>query len=122
MKAGNKEAAESFLKLASAGQVYEAFEKYIHPNFFHHNVYFKGDRQSLLEAMDENAKAFSEKTYVTTHTLEDGDLVAVRGKVTLSPKVYGVIHIFRFQDGKIIESWEASQEDIEDSVNENGLF
>ena len=56
-------------------------------------------------------------------TLEDGDLVAVHGKVSLSPeKVYSVIHIFRFEDDKIIESWEASQEELKDSPNKNGLF
>jgi predicted SnoaL-like aldol condensation-catalyzing enzyme len=33
-----------------------------------------------------------------------------------------VIHIFRFRDDKIIEEWEASQQVIEDSPNENGIF
>jgi hypothetical protein len=48
--------------------------------------------------------------------------VTVHGKVTLIPKIYGVIHIFRFEEDKIIESWEASQEALDDSPNENGLF
>jgi len=47
----------------------------------------------------------------------------VHGKVILSSdKVFSVIHVFRFKDDKIIEEWEASQEDIKDSPNENGIF
>jgi predicted SnoaL-like aldol condensation-catalyzing enzyme len=55
--------------------------------------------------------------------LEDGDLVAVHGKVSLSPdSQWSVIHIFRFESDKIIESWEASQEALKDAPNENGIF
>jgi predicted SnoaL-like aldol condensation-catalyzing enzyme len=118
----NKEVATSFLTLASSGKVREAFEKSIHPDFIHHLVFFKGDRESFLAAMEENAREFPGKTYETIHALEDGEFAAVHGKVTLGPKVFGVIHIFRFEDGKIIESWEASQEALEDSPNEHGLF
>ena len=117
-----KEIAATFLKLASSGTVRQAYDKYVHPDFKHHLIYFKGDRQSLLEAMEENARQFPGKTYEVLRTLEDGDLVAVHGKVVLGPKVYGLIHIFRFEGERIIESWEASQEELKDSPNENGLF
>ena len=118
-----KEVATSFLHLVSSGKVREGYEKYIHPDFFHHNVYYKGDRESILIGMEENAREFPEKTYETMRTLEDGNFVAVHGKVRLtSDSVFSVIHIFRFKDEQIIESWEASQEEIEDSPNEHGLF
>jgi predicted SnoaL-like aldol condensation-catalyzing enzyme len=55
--------------------------------------------------------------------LEDGNLVAVHGKVVLSPdSQWSVIHIFRFENNQIIESWEASQQVLKDSPNENGIF
>jgi predicted SnoaL-like aldol condensation-catalyzing enzyme len=117
-----KEIAENFLILASSGKVREAYDKFVHPRFIHHNVYFKGDRESFQKAMEENVRQFPDKTYETLHALEDEDLVAVHGKVLLSPKIYGVIHIFRFEGDKIIEEWEASQEELKDSLNENGLF
>lgn len=117
-----KEIAVTFLKLASSGKVRESYDKFIHPRFIHHNVYFKGDRESLLKGMEENARQFPDKTYETLRALEDGDLVAVHGKVVLAPKVYGVIHIFRFEEGKIIELWEASQEELKVTPNANGLF
>ena len=118
-----KEVATSFLKLASSGKVREAYEKYVHSDFFHHNVYFKGDRESLLTGMEESAREFPNKRYEAIHALEDGELVAVHGRITLTPDmVFAVIHLFRFEDSKIIESWEASQKMLKDSTNENGLF
>jgi predicted SnoaL-like aldol condensation-catalyzing enzyme len=115
--------AESFLELASSGRVKEAYEKYVHPDFKHHNAYFKGDRESLLKGMEENARQFPEKTYETLRTLEEGDLVAIQGKVKFGGQSeWSVIHIFRFEDNLIIEEWEASQEALKDSPNENGIF
>ena len=118
-----KEIAETFLKLASAGEVGEAFDKYVHPDFIHHNAYFAGDRETLKIAMAENAEQFPDKSYESLRTLEDGAFVAVHGKVMLAPdSQWSVIHIFRFDGDKIIEAWEASQEVLKDSPNKNGIF
>ena len=118
-----KDIATSFLKMVSSGKVREAYEKYVHSDFIHHNAYYKGDRETLLVGMEENAKQFPNKKYETLRVLEDNNLVAVHGKVTLAAdKIFSVIHIFRFQDAKIIEEWEASQEVLKNSPNENGIF
>lgn len=118
-----KDVATTFLEMASSGEVREAYDKHVHPDFIHHNIYFKGDRETLLKGMEDNAREFPDKKYEVQRALEDGDLVAVHGKITLPPeKVYSVIHILRFEDDKIVEAWEASQQELEDSPNENGLF
>ena len=56
-----KESAIAFLRLASSGNVREAYNTYIHPQFRHHNPYFPGDRASLLAGMEENAVTFPQK-------------------------------------------------------------
>ena len=120
----NKERAISFLRLASSGNVREAYETYIHSDFRHHNPYFPGDRASLLTGMEEGAAKFPHKEFEALRALEDRDLVAVHGRVRLtssSPWI-ALIHIFRFQDNQIIEEWEAGQEVPKDSPNENGVF
>jgi predicted SnoaL-like aldol condensation-catalyzing enzyme len=118
-----KQIASEFLRLASGEGVQEAYSKYVHPGFIHHNAYFKGDRESLLEAMEENAQQFPDKKYETLRSLEEGDLVAVHGRVKgVFNSEWSIIHIFRFHENKIIEAWETSQEVIKDSPNENGLF
>jgi len=33
-----------------------------------------------------------------------------------------VVHIFRFENGKVVELWDLGQQMIKDSPNENGLF
>ena len=62
--------------------------------------------------MEENAVTFPQKDFEAVRTLEDRDLVAVHGRVRLTPSSpwIALIHIFRFQDNQIIEEWEAGQE------------
>lgn len=119
-----KDMAIKFLELASAGDVEEAYKTFVHPDFAHHNPYFKGDRESLQNGMRDSAREMPDKTFTPLRALEDGNLVAVHGKVQLrpgSPEI-ALIHIFRFKDDKIIEEWEAAQEAPKESSNENGMF
>jgi predicted SnoaL-like aldol condensation-catalyzing enzyme len=120
-----KEIAESFLKLVSSGKVREAYEKYVHQDFRHHNAYYKGDRESLLLAMEEAAVASPNKSLEVMRTLEDGNLVATHSRLlrvdSNAPEI-AAVHIFRFEGDKIIEEWEAGQELPKDSPNENGAF
>jgi len=124
MKGIRKDIAAAFLQSASSGRVREAYSKYVHPEFRHHNPHFKGDRESLLTGMEESAAIFSDKVFEAIRVLEDGDYVIVQGKVRLKPDLpeIALIHIFRFEGDLIIEEWESSQEVPADSVNENGMF
>lgn len=119
-----KEKAIEFLSLAATGEAEEAFEMYVHDDFKHHNVWYKGDAQSLMEAMDENAEAFPSKVFEIQRVLEDGELVAVHSRVRQHPGERGaaVVHIFRFQEEKIVELWDLGQPVPEDSENEYGMF
>ncbi len=119
-----KEIAILFLRLASSGNVREAYEKYVHPRFRHHNPYFAGDRESLLVGMEESAIQFPGKIFEVLRVLQDGDWVAAHGKVRLAPAMpeIALMHIFRFDGDLIIEEWEASQEVPAESPNANGIF
>jgi hypothetical protein len=64
-----KEMAISFLRLASSGNVREAYEKYVHPDFRHHNPYFPGDRASLLAGMEDSAVKFPKKEFEAVRAL-----------------------------------------------------
>lgn len=124
MTTPQKEIALAFQKLVVAGRIREAYEKYIHSEFFHHNPYFKGDRQSLLEAMEENYERFPSKAFEPQTIIEEGDKVMIHSKIILSPDMppIAAIHIFRFQDGLIIEEWDLGLPVSPDSQNENGMF
>ena len=119
-----KEIAQDFLKLSAKGQSEQAFQLYVGENFRHHNVYFKGDGQTLMAAMEENAMENPELVLEIQRSLEDGNLVAVHSRIRQNPDDIGaaVIHIFQFEDDKIIELWDFGQAVPEDTVNENGMF
>lgn len=120
-----KELAISFLKMAGSGEVRAAYDKFIAPHFIHHNQYFKGDRASLMTAMEEASKVSPNKSIDVKHVYEDGNTVLTHSLVTRKkagePSI-AVVHIFRFEKDKVVELWDLGQPILEDSPNENGLF
>lgn len=120
-----KETAQHFLKLASSGQPRKAFELYVASDFIHHNAYYKGDRETLMLAMEESHKETPNKIFEILRSLEDGDLVAVHSRVEQSGEngwTGVVMHIFRFEKDKIVELWDFGQGVPDEMVNENGMF
>lgn len=119
-----KDIARDFLNLASQGRSREAFRLYAGNGFRHHNVYFKGDAESLITAMEESAKKNPDKILEFQRTLQDGELVAVHSRIRQNPTDPGaaVIHIFRFEADKIAEAWDFGQAVPTEIINENGMF
>ncbi|WP_017729680.1 nuclear transport factor 2 family protein [Nafulsella turpanensis] len=117
-----KEIATSFLQLAGGGKVQEAFANFIAQDFLHHNQYFKGSRQALAEAMEEDHQTSPNKSIDIKYTYADGDTVITHSLVTKEEMEIAVVHIFRFRADKIVELWDLGQPIVKDSPNENGLF
>lgn len=119
-----KQIATDFLMLASKGSPREAFSKYAGKNFKHHNIYFKGDRESLMIAMEDNAMRNRNKICDIKRALQDGDLVALHSHIRQKPGDPGaaVVHIFRFENNEIAELWDLGQAVPLETVNENGIF
>ncbi len=57
-----KKIAISFLHDAASGNVRKAFDLHIAPDFRHHNAYFKGDAESPMKGMEQNAASFPTST------------------------------------------------------------
>jgi predicted SnoaL-like aldol condensation-catalyzing enzyme len=119
-----KDAAVEFLTLAATGKVREAYERHVGSGFRHHNPHFRGDAESLMTAMEENAAQNPDKTLEVQMALQDGDRVAVFSRVRQRPGDLGgaVVHLFRFEGDRIAELWDVGQAIPEDSVNENDMF
>ena len=121
----NKERSVSFLKMAGSGDVQNAYDKYVALSFVHHYQYFKGDRQSLLNAMKEASVKSPNKSIDVKHMYEDGNTVVTHSLVTRqNPEEPGivVVHIFRFESDQIVELWDVGQVISKDSPNENGML
>ena len=120
-----KETAAAFLKMAGGGNVREAYARFVAPGFIHHNQYFKGDRESLMTAMQEAHQESPNKAVEVRKAYQDGDIVITQSLVTredpAQPDI-SVVHIFRFKDGQIVELWDVGQPVLKDSPNQNGMF
>ena len=120
----HKDAAIEFLKMAASGDVREAYRRHVGPGFRHHNAWFPGDADSLMAAMEENARQNPTKVFDVKQAIAQGDRVAVFSHVRQTPEDpgAGVVHIFRFEGARIVELWDLGQAVPQDSVNENGMF
>ncbi|KAA0547117.1 nuclear transport factor 2 family protein [Bacillus sp. BGMRC 2118] len=120
----NKEKAIAFLQLVASGQVQDAYKSYINEDFRHHNPYFKGDRESLLLAMEESNVHSPDKVLEVKLAVQEKNIVTVFSHVKQKPEDIGgaVVHIFRFQDDKIVEMWDVGQQIPQESPNTNGMF
>ena len=119
----NKEAAVSFLKSAASGNLDNAYSR-VTPSFRHHNAYFPGDAESLKAGMAGAHKQFPDTVIDVQRAIAEGDLVAVHSRVqhAADRPAIAVVHIFRFENGKIAELWDVGMEVPKDSPNENGAF
>ena len=74
--------------------------------------------------MQENADQNPEKSLEVKNAIAEGDLVAVHSLVHHKRGDQGaaVIHIFRFENGRIIELWDVGQKVPESSPNQYGMF
>jgi predicted SnoaL-like aldol condensation-catalyzing enzyme len=122
--ASHRDTAVSFMQLVASGKVREAYDRHVSANFRHHNPFFRGDRESLMHAMEENAAKNPNKVLEVKRTLEDGDYVAVHSHVRQNAQDRGgaAVHIFRFENGRIAELWDVGQAIPQDSLNEFGMF
>lgn len=119
-----KQSAVEFLRLAAAGRIDEAYQRYIDMNGKHHNPYFPAGFPALKKGMIENHVQFPGKQLAVKNVLGDGDLVAVHSHIVLRPGDSGIaaVHLFRFQADRIVEMWDCGQPVPADSPNKDGAF
>jgi predicted SnoaL-like aldol condensation-catalyzing enzyme len=124
MTKDNKEVAVYFLELAAGGKAREAFSKFVGAGFRHHNPFFEGSAQTLMAAMEENALQNPTRVFEVKRVIAEGELVAVHSYVRHQPgdPGAGVVHIFRFEKGRIVELWDLGQQVPEQSPNQYGMF
>jgi len=124
MADSNKNAAVSFLKMVASGKVQEAYSKFVGEGFRHHNPFFEGSAESLQAGMQANALQNPDKVMEVKRVIAEGELVAVHSHVQQKPGDRGavVVHIFRFENGHIVELWDLGQPVPEESPNQFGMF
>jgi len=124
MADSNKDIAISFLQLAASGKVREAYSKFVGAGFRHHNPFFEGSAESLRAGMEENAQQNPNKVMEVKRAIAEGEFVVVHSHVRQKPADLGaaLVHIFRFEDGLIVELWDLGQPVPQESPNQYGMF
>ncbi len=120
----NKAHAIQFLKLISTGKIDEAYDQFASPTGKHHSPYFAAGFDALKAAMKQNYNQFPEKKSDVKHALGENDMVAIHSHVVLKPGDLGfaIVHLFRFENEKIVELWDFTQSIPAESPNTDGLF
>ncbi len=118
----NKDIAIEFIQTCALKSPKLAFEKFVNPNFKHHNQYFPGDAQSLMSGMMDADKDSPNKSFTVMHVYEAEDKVALYSHVVKEAMEIAVVHMMRFENGKISELWDVGQVMEKYSPNENGMF
>ena len=119
-----KEIAIDFLTRVVAGDIRGAYERYVGDGFRHHNPYYAGDSASLMKGMEEDEARHPGKKLDVHVALQDGNYVAVhsRLRVAVGEPDIAVVHIFRFEEGRIAELWDVAHVAPKQIVNKNGMF
>lgn len=96
-----------------------------------HNPYVSGSMENLVDAMIVANKDFREQNkepeFAVKHILADKDFVAAHTELLNSkskPSEGGLrqVHLFRFEDDKIVEYWDITQQVLPNMPNARGAF
>lgn len=103
----------------------EAVRRYVSPDVIDHSQRIAGDYDSiiaLLERLDWSGGNGPQRTI--RHIVSQDDIVMVHYHLVREPDTpgYSAVDIFRVDNGKIVEHWEALQPLPETSPNKHGAF
>ena len=120
----NRDAVPDFLALVVAGEIDRAYDTYVAPDLIHHNAYFAAGADALREAMKQAPLQQPGKIFEVRQAIAGDDRVSFDSHLRIKPEDPGcaVVHIFRFEAGRIAEMWDMGQEVPADSPNADGMF
>lgn len=120
----NKDIAVNFLNLVIAGKIDEAYVKYVNLSGQHHNLNTPAGFHALKAAMKDVEAQTPSKKFDIKYVIGDKDMVAVYSHWTMQPDDPGmvIVHMFRFDDGKIVEFWDIDRPLPANLPNTDGAF
>jgi predicted SnoaL-like aldol condensation-catalyzing enzyme len=118
-----KDIAKAFIQGVVTEKVREVYDLYTLSNFKHHNGFYSGDRESLLEGMLHSNTLFPNKKVTVKLAVAEAPYVTLLSHIQVTEdQEIAAVHMFRFEGDKVAEMWDISQEVPKNSPNENGMF
>ncbi|MBK0382430.1 ester cyclase [Pedobacter sp. SD-b] len=122
-KISNKEKAIAFYKMAYNGNPTEAVKLYVGDKYIQHNPVVGDGKQSFIDYFTKMQEEYPDKSIEFVRSVEDADLVALHTHQTWPGNdEYVTMDFFRFEDGKIVEHWDAIQQIPAESANGNKMY
>ena len=85
-------------------------ERYFSPDYLQHNPRIPNGPEAIADLIPTLNKDLS---YELGMVVAEGDLVMVHGRyVGWGPQPLVAVDIFKVQDGKVVEHWDAMQEEV----------
>ena len=125
-----KNIVTEFFKFLVTGKFKEGL-RFFAPDCKTHNPYVNGSIEALTDAMIAASKDLSgqgsEMEFKVRQVLADGDFVAAYINVLNNKSKPGEgglrqIHLFRFENDKIVEYWDVTQQIMNNMPNAGGAF
>jgi predicted SnoaL-like aldol condensation-catalyzing enzyme len=116
--------ATQALKTVFDGGDTTVIDRFVRPDYIQHNPLAPDGPAAMKAFGAATRQQFPDATLDVRRAISDGDLVLLHSSGVLVPGTPGlaVFDIFRFQDGKIAEHWDAVQDVPETSANDNTMF
>ncbi len=119
----NKQNAVAFYKMAFEGNPRKAVELYVGKEYIQHNPLVGDGKEPFIEYFERMAKEYPQKSIEFVRAVAEDDLVAVHThQIWPKGEEYVTMDFFRFEDGKIIEHWDAMQKIPKTSANNNTMY
>ena len=99
-------------------------DEFFAPGYIQHNPMAETGAAGLKQFLDWARSASPDATHDVKRMFADGDHVIAHVHVVIHPGERGnsVIDIFRIENGRVAEHWDASQPIPETSKNRNGML
>lgn len=120
----NKQTVLAFYEQGLNRKDADAALAYVGPEYIQHNPNAADGPEGFRKFVQFLRERYPQSRSEIKRVLSDGDYVILHVHAVRQPGERGnaIIDIFRLQNGKIVEHWDAVQPIPEQSANDNGMF
>ncbi len=120
----NKETVQNFYELALNQKNFAAASQYLGTRYTQHNPLAADGPEGLKNFLNYLREKYPDAHSTIKRIFAEGDYVILHVHSVKEPGTRGsaIFDLFKLENGKIIEHWDAIQDVPEHSANANGMF
>lgn len=120
----NKKNAIAFYSMAYYGNPKEAVRLFVGKEYIQHNPMVGDGKEEFVAYFEKMEKEYPAKSIEFVRSIAEGDLVALHTHQKWpGNEEYVTMDFFRFdENGKIVEHWDAMQQILGESANNNTMY